>query len=91
LTTGFASYCRETQLEAQTAATAAFRFALQSADAVEPLLVVVITIYPADAQRVGMTLAFVLTDVVFLTRIDVGVIIKYGRADVVSQHPLYNS
>jgi hypothetical protein len=53
--------------------------------------VVVVAINPTDAQRVGVALAFVLTDVVFLTRIDVGVIIKYGRADVVSQHPLYNS
>jgi hypothetical protein len=81
---------RETKLETQTAATAALGFALQSADAVEPLLVVVVAINPTDAQRVGVALAFVFTDVVFFAWVDVGVIIKYGRTDVVGQHPLYD-
>ena len=48
LTTGFTGCCREAKLEAQAAAAAALGFALQSADAVEPLLVVVVAINPLD-------------------------------------------
>jgi hypothetical protein len=37
-----------------------------------------------------MALAFVLADVVFFAGVDVGVIIKNSRVDVVGQHPLYD-
>ena len=43
-----------------------------------------------DAEALGVALALVLADVVFLAGVDVGVIIKDSWADAVLQHPLYD-
>ena len=49
---------------------------------------VIVPINPADAKTLRMSLAFVLADVVFFKRKDVGVEIEDGGADVVLEHPL---
>ena len=49
---------------------------------------VIVPVNPADAKTLRMSLAFILADVVFLTRVDVGVEVEDGGADVVLEHPL---
>lgn len=78
------------QREALLTASASFRLFLQSADTLPPCLMVVVSVYPANAQRLGVTLALDLADVVLIARPDVGVIIKDGGAHVVLQQPLDN-
>ena len=51
---------------------------------------VVVTINPSDAETFCMTFALLLADIVFLTRIDVGIEVEDGGTDVVLQHPLDN-
>lgn len=77
----------EAYAEALEASGAAFGFVFQSLDLLEPLLVVVVAVYPSDAEAVGMSLAFVLSDVVFLKGVDVGVEVEDGGTDVVLEHP----
>lgn len=63
---------------------------LESLNLLEPLLVVVITINPRYAETVGMALALILANIVFLSGVDVGVKVKDGGADVVLEHPFDN-
>jgi hypothetical protein len=51
---------------------------------------IVITIYPRDVEAVGMTFAFILSDVVFFTGIDVGVEVEDCGTNIVLEHPFYN-
>ena len=67
-----------------------FWFRFKTLHLLEPRFVVVVTIYPSDAQTFRMTFAFILADFIFLTRIDVGVEVEDGGTNVVLQHPLDN-
>ena len=69
---------------------ATFRLALQSLYILAPLLMMVITINPLDAQALSMTFALVLSNLVFLKRVDIWVIIEYGGAHTMSHQPLYD-
>ena len=85
--------CRrhQPQAEALLAAAAALRLLLQSADALEPLLVVVVAVNPLQPQTFGMALALLLANLILLARPDVRVIIKDGGLYVALHQPLYNS
>ena len=78
----------ETDAEALEASGTAFGFVFEASDLLQPCLVVVVAVYPADAEAVGVTLALVLADVVLLAGEDVGVEVEDGRSDVVPEHPL---
>ena len=78
----------ETDAEALEAAGTAFGFVFESLDLLEPALVVVVAVYPTDAEAVGMAFAFVFADFVFLEGVDVGVVVEDGGTDVVLEHPL---
>ena len=80
----------ETDAEALLAASATLWLLFKPPDLGEPSCVVVVAIYPTDAKRFGMPLAFVLADVVFFKRKDVGVEIEDGGTNVVLEHPLNN-
>ena len=80
----------EANAEALKATVATFGFVFKSLNLLEPCFVVVVAVYPLDAKTVGMTFAFILADVVLFTRVDVGVEVKDGGADVVLEHPFDN-
>ena len=78
----------EADTEALEATGTSFGFVFESLDLLEPVLVVVVAVYPTDAEAVGMALAFVFADFVFLEGVDVGVVVEDGGTDVVLEHPL---
>lgn len=78
----------ETDAEALEAAGTSFGFLFQALNLLEPLFMVIVAVYPTDAEAVGVAFAFVLADVVFLAWVDVGIEIEDGGADVVLEHPL---
>ena len=80
----------ETEAEALEAARASFWFLLKPCYLPQPFFVVVVAVNPLQANGFGMAFAFGFADVVFLARVDVGIEIKNGGADVVVQHPLDN-
>ena len=84
--------CRlhEAQHEALFAAAAPLRFMLQATDTLSPCSVVVVTVYPSQAQALGMSLALVLADVVLLAGEDVRIIIKNGWAYLMLHQPFYD-
>lgn len=81
--------CRgeEAKAEAELAAAASLRLLFKATDSVEPLTVVIVGVYPAYAKAFGMAFALVLARLVFLQRVDVGVIIIYGGAHAILQQP----
>ena len=82
------------------AATASLRFAgnvvgrtallidRRTAHVVEPRLVVVVAINPRYAKTLGMSLTFMLANLVFLTRKDIGIVMKNSGAHTMLQQPL---
>jgi hypothetical protein len=52
--------------------------------------VVIIAVNPTDAKALGMTFALVFSNLVLLTRPDIGVIIEYGGAHAIVHQPLNN-
>ena len=78
----------ESQGKALFTAAASLRLALQSTDPLSPAFVIVVTINPPEPQTLCMTLALLLADFVFLARIDIGIVIKNGRAYIVLHQPL---
>ena len=86
----FLSSSLQSKREALLAASTPFGFSLQTADALQPMVVVVIAIDPLDAKALSMPLALVLTDLVFLKGKDVRIVIEDGGTHVMSQHPLHN-
>ena len=86
----FACCCGQTQGEAKFAATSAFGFVLQSAYVVFPLLVVVVAVDPSHPEAISMPLALLLADLIFLKRVDVGIVIEDDGAQTMSQQPLDN-
>ena len=78
----------ETDAETLEAAGTSFGFLFQALNLLEPLFMVIVAVYPTDAEAVGVAFAFVLADVVFLAWVDVGIEIEDGGADVVLEHPL---
>ena len=77
----------EADAEALEASGPSFGFLFQSLYLLEPACMVVVAVYPSDAEAVGMSFAFVFADVVFLTGVDVGVEVEDGGTDVVLEHP----
>ena len=86
----FLSGSLQSKREALFAASAPFRLSLQTADALQPMVVVVVAIDPPDTEALSMALTLVLADLVFLKGEDVRIIIEDGGAHVVGQHPLHN-
>lgn len=80
----------EADAEALEAAGAAFGLVFKALDLLEPAVVVIVAINPRDVEAVGMAFALVFADVVFLARVDVGVEVEDGGADVVLKHPFDN-
>ena len=80
----------ETDAETLLAARSPLRLLFKPPDLGEPSCVVVVAIYPTDAKCFSMSFAFVLADVVFFKRKDVGVEIEDGGTNVVLEHPLNN-
>lgn len=52
---------------------------------------VIVAVYPTDAEAFGMTFALIFADVVLLTGVDIGIEVEDGWADIVLEHPLDNS
>ena len=51
---------------------------------------VVVAIQPSKAEAFGMPFAFRFSDFVFLSGVDVGVVVEDGGTDVVLQHPFHD-
>jgi hypothetical protein len=51
---------------------------------------IVIAINPSKSEALSMALAFILANVVFLPREDIGIIVKDRGADVVLNQPFYD-
>ena len=81
---------QQTHVEALLAAAATLRLMLQARHMAAPRLVVVVAVDPRQAQALGVALALLLADGVFLLGIDVGIEIVDGGADAIGQHPLNN-
>lgn len=82
--------CRGAQshLEATETSATTLRLVFKSPDATEPTLMVVVGINDIKPERLGIAAALVLSDKVFLLRVDVGVTIIYGGAYAVGQQTL---
>ena len=76
--------------KALLASTASFRLTFQPADILTPLFVVVIAINPGHSETLGMTLTLVLSDLIFLTRKDIRIVIENGRAYIMLYQPFNN-
>lgn len=87
---GFEGCGGETNAETLEATGTTFGFMFESLNLLEPVVMVVVTIEPGDVEAVGMTLAFIFANVVFLMGVDVGVEVKDVGTDVVLEHPLDN-
>ena len=77
-------------VEACLAALAALRLMFQSADGLPPCIVIIIIVYPSDAEALGVPLAFGLANLVLLLREDVRVEVVYHRAYIMRQQPLHD-
>ena len=75
----------ETNAEALQTTPSAFGLVLETLDLLKPLFMVVVTIYPRDVETVGMAFTFILADVVFLARVDVGVEVENCGTNVMCQ------
>jgi hypothetical protein len=51
---------------------------------------IVVTVNPAQPQTLRMALAFLLTDLILLTRKDIRIVIKNSRLQFMIHHPLDN-
>ena len=80
----------ETQGEAAQTAAAALRLILQTADATAPRRMVIVAVNPRQAEALGMALALLLADVVFLAGEDVGIVVKDGGTHAILQHPFHD-
>ena len=87
----FAGGSGETQCETLLTATTSLRLSLETTDPLTPSLVIIVAVDPADAQRLRMTLALLFTDIVLLTRPDIGIVIIDDRTDVVLYQPFDDS
>ena len=87
---GFTCRGQQSHAEALLTTESSFGLVLQPANALQPRVVVVVAVNPADTQRFGMALALVLTDVVLLSRPDVWIVIEDSGAHVMQQQPLHN-
>ena len=77
------------QAEAVQASSSPLGLVLQSRYVGKPALVVVVAVYPSYAELLSVALALFLPHLVFLSRIDVGIIIEYCGTDTVCQHPFH--
>ena len=93
---------QQTVIETRLAALAALRLVLQTLHGTEPFFMAVpawpavsgdspVVINPLDAERLGMSLRFVLADLVLLEGVDIGIEIVDDGRDVMRQQPLYDS
>lgn len=80
----------EADTEALEATGTAFGLVFEPMYLLEPCFVVVVAVKPWDAKTFGMTLAFILADIVFFAGIYVGVEVKDGGMNVVLEQPLDN-
>ena len=63
---------------------------IDTTDVVLPLLVVVVAVDPLQSEALGMSLALLLANLVFLAWEDIGIVIENGGAQTVCKHPLNN-
>ena len=82
------SRAQEAELEAFQASAAPLRLVLQTFDGIEPILMVIIRVNDFQTERLRISRAFVLADLIFLKRIYVRITIIYDRSDVVLHHRL---
>ena len=68
----------------------ALGFALQSANATQPFVVVVVAVDPAHTEAFGMTLALLFANFVFLARENVRIVIENDGTHTIRQHPFDN-
>ena len=82
--------CRQTEGKTLFAPSAPFWLFLKTANVLQPLLMVVVSVNPSYAKTLCMALALLFTDLILLTWPDVWIVIEYGRAHAIGKHPLYN-
>ena len=87
---GLQGCCLQPIREALEATTAPLGLSLQASHSLKPALMVIVAVNPLKSQALCMPFAFLLADVIFLARKDVGIEIKDSGADVVLQHPLHD-
>jgi hypothetical protein len=51
---------------------------------------VVITVNPLNTKTLSMPFTLILANLVFLTRVDIGIIVENGRLYIMGKHPLHD-
>ena len=80
----------QSECEAQLTASSALRLSFQSAYILSPSVMIVVAVNPTQPQTLRMALAFLLTDLILLTRKDIWIVIKNSRLQFMIHHPLDN-